>query len=133
MKTFKEFQEQISLSQAFQRIGKGPGVADSGEGVSRNLPSLSRITPSDRAKPKGSNAGIPITPLSKARYAGRVEAGRSNKKNIADNPNYVGPLGTFGGSGTKDNMPGTTPSDNPKLHSSQIKKVQQKPRNFNFI
>jgi len=132
MKSYKEFQEQISLSQAFQRIGKGPGVADSGEGVSRNLPSLSRITPSDRAKPKGSNAGIPITPLSKATYAGRVEAGRSDK-NFSDNPDYVGPVAGVGGSGTKDNMPGTTPSNNPKLDSSQPKKVPQKPRNFNFI
>jgi len=77
MKTFQQFQEQLSLSQAFQKIGKGRGVADAGEGISRSLESERLRVTSDRAKPKGSTSGVPTIPLNKATYQGRVEAGRN--------------------------------------------------------
>jgi len=119
MKTFQQFQEQLSLSQAFQKIGKGRGVADAGEGISRSLESeRSRVT-SDRARPKGSTSGVRVTtPLNQATYQGRVEAGKNTperqKKRVADNPNFQGPM-QYAGQGTKDRMPGTTPESNPRL------------------
>ena len=111
MKTFQQFQEQLSLSQAFARAGK-PGIPSEKPTGGTTLDSLRRRTPSDLAKPRGSKAGIPITPLSQATYSGRIEAGRRNNPNHQDNPDYVGPIKGLGGSsGTRDNMPGTTPSN----------------------
>jgi hypothetical protein len=118
MKTFNEFQEQLSLSQAFQKVGKGPGVGDWES--SRTLNSLRGASTSDRAKPKGSKAGIPTVSLNQATYRGRAEAGRNPK--YQDNPDYTGPTIGFGGSpGTKDRMPGTTPSNNPRLSTTKLK------------
>ena len=111
MKTFKQFQEQLSLSQAFARAGK-PGIPSEKPTGGTTLDSLRRRTPSDLAKPRGSRAGIPITPLSQATYSGRIDAGRRPAPTDQDNPNYVGPTKGLGGSsGTRDNMPGTTPSN----------------------
>ena len=110
MKTFKQFQEQLSLSQAFARAGK-PGIPSEKPTGGTTLDSLRRRTPSDLAKPPGSKAGIPITPLSQATYSGRIEAGRRPEADVHDNPNYVGPIRGIGSSGTRDNMPGTTPSN----------------------
>lgn len=123
MKTFKQFQEQLSLSQAFARAGK-PGIPSEKPTGGTTLDSLRRRTPSDLAKPRGSRAGIPITPLSQATYSGRIEAGRRNNPNDQDNPDYVGPTKGLGGSsGTRDNMPGTTPSN-----VYDIDKLKPKPK-----
>ena len=90
----------------------GPGVPSEPPSSTTSLKSLASRTTSDRAKPKGATGGIPTVPLSKATYAGRKDAGRNPK--FADNPDYTGPL-RGGGSGTKDRMPGTTPSSNPQI------------------
>ena len=122
MKTFQQFQEQLSLSQAFARAGK-PGIPSEKPTGGTTLDSLRRRTPSDLAKPRGSRAGIPITPLSQASYSGRIDAGRRPAPTDQDNPNYVGPTKGLGGSsGTRDNMPGTTPSN---VHD--IDKLKPKP------
>lgn len=111
MKTFQQFQEQLSLSQAFARAGK-PGIPSEKPTGETTLDSLRRRNPSDLAKPRGSRAGIPITPLSQATYSGRIEAGKSDNPNVHDNPDYIGPTKGLGGSsGIRDNMPGTTPSN----------------------
>jgi len=73
MKTFQQFQEQLSLSQAFQKIGKGRGVADAGEGISRTLESQRFRVTSDRARPKGDTSGVLTIPLNKATYQGRMD------------------------------------------------------------
>lgn len=123
MKTFKQFQEQLSLSQAFARAGK-PGIPSEKPTGGTTLDSLRRRTPSDLAKPRGSRAGIPITPLSQATYSGRIDAGRRPAPTDQDNPNYVGPTKGLGGSsGTRDNMPGTTPSN-----VYDIDKLKPKPK-----
>lgn len=124
MKTFQEFQEQLSLSQAFARAGK-PGIPSEKPTGGTTLDSLRRRTPSDLAKPRGSRAGIPITPLSQATYSGRIDAGRRPDPNVHDNPDYVGPTKGLGGSsGTRDNMPGTTPSN---VYDSDKLKPKPKP------
>lgn len=132
MKTFKEFQEQLSLSQAFQKAGKGPGVGDWES--SRTLGSLRSASTSDRAKPQGSRAGIPAVPLNQSSYRGRVEAGRNTpdrtKKRVADNPDYQGPVRSTG-SGTGDRMPGTTPSLRPMLPSGSSGSIPKPQVNTN--
>jgi len=63
----------LSLSQAFQKIGKGRRVADAGGGIAESLESLrSRVT-SDRARPKGNTFGVLTIPLNNATYQGRVD------------------------------------------------------------
>lgn len=117
MKTFKQFQEGLSLSQAFAKAGI-PGIPSERPTSTTTLGSLRRRTTSDMAKPVGSRAGIPTTPLNQATYRGRVEAGRNTpdrtKKREADNPNFQGPMRGAGG-GTRDRMPGTSPSSSPTL------------------
>ncbi|MGA0083411.1 MAG: hypothetical protein ACO3H5_07195 [Candidatus Nanopelagicales bacterium] len=116
MKTFKEFQEQLTLSQAFAKAGK-PGIPSEKPTSTTSLDRLRRRNTSDMVKPTGSSAGIPTVPLNQSSYRGRVRAGRNPK--YADNPDYVGPTTGLGGaSGTRDNMPGTTPSSNPNLSQS---------------
>ena len=131
MKTFKQFQEQLSLSQAFRRVGK-PGIPSERPTSLTTLDSLRARNPSDRAKPRGNTSGVPITPLNQATYQGRVEAGRN--KNFADNPNFQGPLlgGLGGGSGTKDRMPGTSPQSNSQLPNYTNKSVSPKPLGTNL-
>lgn len=51
-----------------------------------------------------------VIPLNRASYAGRRESGRVFGPNAQQNPDYTGPL-PGGGSGTRDIMPGTTPSN----------------------
>lgn len=106
MKTFSQFQEQLSLSQAFAKVGKpGGGVGDWESGTSQ----LRR------------NQTVPITRLNQSSYAGRIAAGR-RADDAADNPNYVGPV-RGSGAGTKDRMPGTTPSQTADLDSpNKVKK-----------
>ena len=107
MKTFSQFQEELTLSQAFAKVGKpGGGVGDWESGTSQLR----------------KNKPVPITRLNQSSYAGRIAAGR-RADNAADNPNYVGPV-RGSGAGTGDvRMPGTTPSQNADLDSpNKIKK-----------
>ena len=129
MKSFKQFQEQ-SLAQAFARAGK-PGIPSEKPTSTTSLDSLRRRNTSDLAKPRGSKAGIPVAPLNKSSYEGRKGAGRN--PSAADNPDFTGPL-RGGGSGTKDKMPGTTPSLNPNLSQSNkpiTKKIPKQTNNYN--
>jgi hypothetical protein len=116
-KTFKQFKEELSLSQAFRRAGK-PSVPSERPTSATTLDSLRRRNTSDMPKPIGSRAGVPTTPLNQATYKGRVEAGRNTpnerKERVADDPNYQGPIRGVG-SGTRDRMPGTTPSSSSTL------------------
>jgi len=107
MKTFSQFQEQLSLAQAFAKAGKpGGGVGDWESGTSQLRKKQS----------------VPITRLNRSSYADRIQAGR-RADNAADNPNYVGPV-RGSGAGTGDvRMPGTTPSQNADLDSpNKVKK-----------
>ncbi len=107
MKTFSQFQEQLSLAQAFAKVGKpGGGVGDWESGTSQ----LRRPRP------------VPITRLNQASYLDRMKAGRRSDK-AQDNPNYVGPVRNAG-AGTGDvRMPGTTPSQTADLDSpNKVKK-----------
>jgi len=92
--TTKKVEEQLSLAQAFAKVGKpGGGVGDWESGTSQ----LRRPRP------------VPITRLNQASYLDRIKAGRRSDK-AQDNPNYVGPVRNAG-RGTGDvRMPGTTPS-----------------------
>ena len=114
------FQEQ-SLAQAFAKAGK-PGVPSEKPTSTTSLDSLRRRSTSDKARPSGNTSGVLTTPLNQSSYRGRVEAGRNTKYNEADNPDYTGPL-RGAGSGTKDKMPGTTPSNNPRLDQNKTKSV----------
>jgi len=130
MKTFKELQEQLSLAQAFAKAGK-PGIPSEKPTNTTSLDRLRRRNTSDIAKPKGSKAGIPTVPLNKSSYEGRKEAGRNPR--AADNPDYTGPLRDGAGSGTRDKMPGTTPSSNPNLSQSNkplTKKIPKQTNNY---
>jgi hypothetical protein len=129
MKTFKQFVEQLSLSQAFAKAGKsGGGVGDWEK--SSTLNSLRLRTTSDRARPKGNVSGVLTVPLNKATYDGRVESGRNQtNKQYQDNPDYVGPL-KGAGQGTNDRMPGTTPSNSPSLSKPSYIKKHHKPNKF---
>lgn len=117
MKTFKQFcQEQ---NKSLKDI-LGPGVPSERPTSVTTLGSLSRRNTSDMPKPIGSRAGVLTTPLNRATYQGRVEAGRNTpdrtKKREADNPNFQGPI-KGAGSGTRSRMPGTSPSSSPTLPS----------------
>jgi hypothetical protein len=108
MKTFKQFQEQLSLSQAFSRVGKpGGGVGDWER--SATIRSLAA-----RSRSPGGNSAVP---LPQATYQGRADAGRNTpdqqRRGYADNPDYVGQVGPA--PGIRDRMPGTTPSSSPYL------------------
>lgn len=119
MKTFKEFYNIC-------------------EGQKRKLKDIiGRGVPSER-NPRTTVLGrrrqvIDITPLNQATYHGRAEAGRDPRRQYADNPDFTGPL-RGAGSGTRDRMPGTTPSSNPNLPRkytkgslpSETKRVQRK-------
>jgi hypothetical protein len=113
MKTFKEF---LYVCEDIRKLTDitGPGVPSERPTSTTSLQRLASRIPSDLAKPKGSTAGVPTIPLNQATYQGRVEAGKIQKKDVADNPNYQGAL-RGSGFGTRDRMPGTTPSNNPKL------------------
>ena len=113
------FQEQ-SLAQAFAKAGK-PGVPSEKPTSTTSLDSLRRRNTSDKARPSGNTSGVLTTPLNQSSYRGRVEAGRSRR--YSDNPNYTGPLTGGAGSGTKDKMPGTTPSNNPRLDQDKPKSI----------
>lgn len=121
LKSFKQFEEQfqegLSLSQAFAKAGK-PGIPSERPTSTTTLDSLRRGATSDMPKPIGSRAGVLTTPLNQATYQDRVEVGRNTpdrtKKREADNPNYQGPL-RGAGSGTRDRMPGTSPSSSSTL------------------
>ena len=110
----------------------GPGVPSEPPSSTTSLKSLAARVPSDRAKPKGSTGGISTVPLNRASYSGRKEAGRNPK--YADNPDYTGPLTKGAGSGTRDRMPGTTPSSSPQLSPKGTKPITKRvPNSSNFI
>jgi hypothetical protein len=119
MKTFQQFQEQSSLSQAFAKAGK-PGIPSERPTSATTLDSL-----------RGRNtSGVPTTPLNQSTYRGRVEAGRTSTPGVADNPNYQGP--TRIASGTRDRMPGTVPQSNPQLPNYTNKSISPKPLGTNL-
>jgi hypothetical protein len=134
MKTFKQFQEQLSLSQAFTKAGK-PSIPSERSTSATTLGSLRAKNTSDMARPKGNTSGVPTTPINQSTYRGRVEAGRNTpdraNKKIADNPNFQGPV-LGAGSGTKDRMPGTSPQSNPQLPNYTNKSVSPKPLGTNL-
>lgn len=134
MKTFKQFQEGLSLSQAFSRAGK-PSVPSERPTNATTLDSLRARNTSDMARPRGNTSGVPTTPLNQSTYRGRVNSGRNTpdrtKKREADNPNFQGPL-RDAGSGTRDRMPGTTPSLNPNLPNYTNKSISPKPLGTNL-
>lgn len=137
MKTFKQFQEGLSLSQAFAKAGK-PGVPSERPTNATTLDSLSRRNTSDMARPKGNTSGVPTTPLNQATYSGRVNAGRNTpdrtKKGEADNPDYQGPMvGLAASPGTRDRMPGTSPSSSPQLPNYTNKSISPKPLGTNLV
>ena len=118
MKTFREF---ISICEETKKTLKdilGSGVPSERPTSTTTLSSLRKRNTSDLAKPRGSNAGVTTTPLHKSTYRGRVEAGRNpegRNSKFSDNPDYTGPLAPSAGSGTRDRMPGSTPSSNALL------------------
>ena len=134
MKTFKQFQEQSSLSQAFAKAGK-PGIPSERPTSATTLGSLRGRNTSDMTRPRGNTSGVPTTPLNQSTYRGRVEAGRNTpdraNKKIADNPNFQGPV-RDAGSGTRDRMPGTAPQSNPQLPNYTNKSISPKPLGTNL-
>jgi hypothetical protein len=136
MKTFKQFQEQSSLSQAFVKAGK-PGIPSERPTSATTLDSLRAKNTSDMARPKGNTSGVPTTPINQSTYRGRVEAGRNapgqdkQKPRPADNPNFQGPV-RDAGSGTRDRMPGTAPQSNPQLPNYTNKSISPKPLGTNL-
>lgn len=131
MKTYRQFQEQSSLSRAFAKAGK-PSVPSERPTSATTLDSLRAKNTSDMARPRRNTSGVPTTPLNQSTYRGRVEAGRNpdSSKNVADNPNYQGP--TKIASGTRDRMPGTTPQSNPRLPNYTNKSISPKPLGTNL-
>lgn len=89
------------------------------EGQKRKLKDIiGRGVPSER-NPRTTVLGrrrqvIDITPLNQATYQGRAEVDRDPTRKSADNPDYTGQV-KGAGSGTRDRMPGTTPSSSPFL------------------
>jgi hypothetical protein len=136
MKTFKQFQEQSSLSQAFAKAGK-PSIPSERPTSVTTLDSLRAKNTSDMARPTGNTSGVPTTPINQSTYRGRVEAGRNTPDRRyqnappADNPNFQGPV-LGAGSGTKDRMPGTVPQSNPQLPNYTNKSVSPKPLGTNL-
>lgn len=99
MKTFKQFQEGLSLSQAFDRAGYKPGIPSERPTRTTTLPGLVQRQ-RERATAVQQAVQLPYST-----YSGRVEAGRRPPgKNYRDNPNSHG-----------GRMPGTTPESNPQL------------------
>jgi hypothetical protein len=119
MKTFQQFQEQSSLSQAFAKAGK-PGIPSERPTSATTLGSL-------RANPRTF-----LTPLNQSSYRGREEAGRNPNPKIATNPNFQGPV-RDAGSGTRDRMPGTSPQSNPQLPNYTNKSISPKPLGTNLV
>lgn len=130
MKTFQQFQEQSSLSQAFAKAGK-PGIPSERPTSATTLDSLRAKNTSDMTRPRGNTSGVPTTPLNQSTYRGRVEAGRTSTPGVADNPNYQGPV-RGAGSGTRDRMPGTEPQSNYKLPNYTNKSISPKPLGTNL-
>ena len=64
------------------------------------------------------NESLMIMPANQSSYAGR-------KSESSTDPDYVGPMG-YGGIGTKDRMPGTTPSKTTGKTKLQNKKIKSK-------
>jgi hypothetical protein len=129
MKTFQQFQEQSSLSQAFSKAGKPSIPSERPTSGATTLNTLKRLNTSDMARPRGNTSGVPTTPLNQSSYRGRVQAGRTPTPEIADNPNYQGSMrGPSASSGTGDRMPGTTPQSNYKLPNYTNKSISPKPK-----
>jgi muramidase (phage lysozyme) len=100
----------------------GRGVGDWERGTT-TLDALRRRIPSDLARPKGNTSGVPTVPLSQSSYFGRILSGLNQSgKGSADNPNYTGPI-TGAGSGTRDKMPGTTPSNKPLYNQDKNSQI----------
>lgn len=133
MKTFKEFYDICEEQKRKLKDIIGRGVPSERPSSTTSLERIARRTPSDMARPRGNTSGLPsVTPLNRATYHGRVEAGRDPRRQYADNPDYTGPV-RGSGSGTRDRMPGTTPSSNPYLPKKYTKgtlpsETKRKPR-----
>ena len=123
MKTFQEFIEIAEETKKTLKDILGPGVPSERP---TNLSSLNRrssTSTSDYTPPiQPSRSGV-IRPLNQATYQGRVGAGRNSrdrtKRKEADNPDFQGPI-KGAGSGTRDRMPGTSPSSSPTLPPKMI-------------
>lgn len=119
MRTFQDF---LYICEDLKKLKDivGPGVPSERP---TNLTSIQRLTTNSKLQGAAINQAIP---LSQATYRGRVEAGRNTSqqgRQPVDNPDFQGPMGGSlkknigldSGQGTRDKMPGTTPSNNPHL------------------
>ncbi len=121
MKTFQEFILECELveGRSLSAILNPGSVADYSSQNNRNLSSIVR----DQKRAESSMSAN--TNIQNSSYLGRLRAGVSrNKPKESNNPNYQGNLG-FGGAGTKDRMPGTTPSSSPSAPPLYIKKFNK--------